>query len=172
MSTQDDLFRKSQKTEFWEKLNAGDVQCCPTCNRTAMACKTTLNSTLTWMLIRLYRVSMERTGKPGGFIHVNDFSPGRHSTGRNFCIVHHWGLATSAEAEPDEDKNSSGYWRLTAKGIAFIMGELDIPKYIFVFGNKVINTGKDTWDVHAALKNKFSYSELMNVTELKGAPNA
>lgn len=159
--TQSTLFEKSAKQKFSENLFAGIKQYCPTCDRQALLTKSCLNSTLVWMLIRLYRVSLRDFNKPREWVHINKFSPRQHSSGRNFCIVHHWGLAISKSAAPEEDKKTAGEWRLSEIGVEFIKREIRIPKYLFIFNNKVVRKGTDMWGIDDALQKRFEYRELM-----------
>lgn len=159
--TQTSEVERTQKERFKRQLQTGQKQYCPTCDRQALLSKTSLNSTLTWMLIRLYRKSIKLYGQPKGWVHVNEFSPRQHSSGRNFCIVHHWDLAVSRGADNGADKRTAGEWRLTHVGVAFIQNELGIPKYLFVFNNKVVRPGTDIIWIEEALQKKFRYSELM-----------
>ena len=69
------------------------------------------------------------------------------------------------EAKPkgkDEDKRASGLWRLTPHGHDFIRRRITMPKYAFVFDNKLIKHSKEQVDAVQALGKKFSYDELMN----------
>lgn len=159
MTTQDSMFEQNQYERFWTRLHNQERQICPCCKRLAVTWRLRIHSTLVHMLIKLYRVSLADHGKPDGWVHLNRFAPAR--TGNDFSIVKHWHLAEAMPADESEDKNSSGFYRLREVGVEFVENKMGIPKYMFVFDNKVVRPGTDIIWVKDALKKGFKYSDLM-----------
>ena len=82
---------------------------------------------------------------------------------RNFSQLILWHLITPMhQNEEDEEKRASGSWKATEKGIAFALGKIEIPKYVFTLDNKLIAVSEETISVHKALSMKFSYADLMS----------
>lgn len=80
---------------------------------------------------------------------------------KSMATLHHWGLLESKPNE-DPDKKGSGFWRLTQRGRDFLRRKILLPKYAFVFDNKLVKFSKEQVDVVKALGKKFSYEELMS----------
>ena len=83
---------------------------------------------------------------------------------KSMATLHHWGLLETKPKNVDEDKRGSGLWRLTPVGRDFIYRRILMPKYAFVFDNKLIKHSSEHIDAVQALGKKFSYEELMNTT--------
>jgi hypothetical protein len=83
---------------------------------------------------------------------------------KSMSTLQHWGLLESKTKGMDEDKRGSGLWRLTPQGYGFIYRQILMPKFAFVFNNKLIKYSKEQVDVIQVLGKKFSYEELMTTT--------
>lgn len=81
---------------------------------------------------------------------------------KSMATLHHWGLLEAKPKKDDEDKRASGLWRLTPRGHDFIRRRTTMPKYAFVFDNRLIKVSKEQVDVVQTLGKKFSYEELMS----------
>jgi hypothetical protein len=156
------LFAVDQRENFWKRLGLGEDVECPCCRRMGRQAKLKIHSTLAFMLVKLYRSSMELHGQPTGWVHLQAFSPPNHTTGRDFSITKHWLLAEPKAAGEDEDKRSSGMWRLTDYGVKFVEGKIRIPVNMMVFDDKIMGVSDDVQNVEEALGNKFSYKELFS----------
>lgn len=147
------------KGRFEHELSEKNEAYCECCQRRARVNKLKIHSTLALMLARLYWQSV-KTGED--WVHIEKFRPPNHGSGRDFCIVKHWGLAIGKPAEDEGDKHSSGMWKLTPDGISFVRGELAIPKYKFVYDDKTVKHSTEITLIKECLNNKFSFEELMN----------
>jgi len=76
-----------------------------------------------WKLVRLHRLDL---ASPGKFFHVSEFDVlgGRGESG----TLSVWGLVEE-RANEDVKKKTSGFWRLTREGEAFVRLETELPKY-------------------------------------------
>jgi len=83
---------------------------------------------------------------------------------KSMATLHHWELLENKPKKDDEDKRSSGFWRLTQKGRDFLRHKITVPKHAFVFDTKLIKFSREHTSVVTALGKKFSYEELMNTT--------
>jgi hypothetical protein len=79
------------------------------------------------------------------------------------ATLHHWGLLETKK-NTDKKVRGSGLWRLTPLGRDFIYRHVTLPKYAFVFNNRLEKYSEEQVDVVQALGKKFSYEELMNTT--------
>lgn len=155
------------RNTFNKKLESNGEATCPCCQRRARVNRLKVHSTLAAMLVRLHRLSMLNNGRADAWVHIEAFRPLKHASGRDFCIVKHWNLAEPRPANEDEDKNSSGYWRLTPMGQLFVQNDILIQKHAFVFDNRVLNFSGETTSIIESLGNKFSYQELMEWNGIK-----
>jgi hypothetical protein len=82
---------------------------------------------------------------------------------KSMATLHHWGLLETKK-NADKKVRGSGLWRLTPLGRDFIHRHITLPKYAFVFNNRLEKYSEEQVDVVQALGKKFSYEELMNTT--------
>jgi len=129
---------------------------CPCCGRWGKINPYQITSTQAKGLIWMY------TNFPRDcWIDLGD-APGWLLRAKTMTTVKWWGLIEpAAKDENDAGKKASGKWRLTDKGRAFVIGRTLIPKYTFIFGNGCFGYSETMVDIRDALKNKFSYEELM-----------
>lgn len=145
--------------KFKADLATYDSAVCLCCHRSARVAKLRVHSTLARMLISIYVYSKDMDG---GWVHLESFRPKKHGSGRDFCILKHWGLTQPKAAAIDEDKNSSGYWRLTEAGRLFVEGGSRISKNIFTLDDMVIKKSDEQVSIQDCLTKKFSWQELIN----------
>lgn len=91
-------------------------------------------------------------------IHLDNFTV--LAKDRNFNQLVNWGLIRP-EINDDGSKRASGYWHPTQLGIDFVMGRIEIPKYIITCENELIGTKGPMMNVTEALRNKFNYTQLI-----------
>ena len=134
----------------------GDGGKCPCCRRWGKINGYQINSTqvrgMIWMLKNFRKNAWVDLGKAPKWV----------LRSKSMATLHHWDLLEAKPKGKDEDKRASGLWRLTPHGHDFIRRRITMPKYAFVFGNKLIKHSKEQVDAVQALGKKFSYEELMN----------
>ena len=79
----------------------------------------------------------------------------------DYAKLRFWGLLQSSSDEPEEDKKSSGFWKITDKGKKFVENSITIKEKAYLFNNKCYGFTGEEINIVQALGNKFSYSELM-----------
>jgi hypothetical protein len=140
----------------FQKVIRGDGGKCPCCRRWGKINGYQINSTQTrgmiWMLKNFRKNEWIDLGKAPKWI----------LRSKSMATLHHWGLLEAKPKKDDEDKRASGLWRLTPRGHDFIRRRTTMPKYAFVFDNRLIKVSKEQVDVVQALGKKFSYEELMS----------
>ena len=124
---------------------------CPCCGQFAKVYHRSLNCGMVVSLIRMYR----RFGLE--WQHIPTTIPARsREEGKLAC----WGLIEDSD-ETREDGGRAGYWRVTQKGKAFILGELKVPKYINVYDGVCLGLDGEMVSIKDCLGTKFDLQELM-----------
>lgn len=137
---------------------------CPCCGRYAKVYKRPLMATQARFLIWMYK----KSGPGCPWIHPDHHKDditrilGRIGQSEHSKLKY-WGLLEERPKEDkDEDKKSTGYWRITEKGKQFVRREIKVPaKAVVLFGDQIGFDG-DQVDIVNALDTKFSYNDLMN----------
>ena len=134
-------------------LEGGKPWHCPTCGRFTKVYRRKLNSTVAKQLIHLYK-----SGGDKEFLHskyfVNGTGSGDLTKGKYFKLI-------ESASNYDKGKKNSGLWRLTQLGIDFVLGSSKIPKYIFIFNDKVQGVSQIEVGIQESLGEKFNYQQLM-----------
>ena len=131
---------------------------CPCCGKLCKVVNRTFSSIMAYTLIWLVR-EYERTGR---WVHVNTAAPKAIVASNEVSRMIHWGLVMPLPNKVDEDKRTSGYWAPTQAGIDFVYQRSVVTKTLSIFNNQVISRSQATLTIRGALKNKFSYAELMS----------
>ena len=111
-----------------ENFDAGTN--CPACHQTVRLYK----RSLTMAHVR----ALKQLAQWGGYhkaIHVYEMDRKQqtHVTQTNFQLMAYWGLISQAGPRDLDTGNTSGYWNVEKKGIDFIQGNAQIPKYVHIF---------------------------------------
>lgn len=126
---------------------------CPCCTQFVKLYKRKLNSGMAITLIRIYRYSM-------GWVPVKDFLRlNKWHNGHDWTLLRFWGLMEEKQHEPGE--NSSGQWKITAKGINFVLNQTTVPKRLLMYNQSGYGFEGGETSITEALGNKFNYQELM-----------
>jgi len=101
---------------------------CPCCGQTVGAYKRNLTSAHARNFLRMLKAGKDN------FHHYKEVSDGE---GTDFSKPKYWGLLIK---KPNEDPKmiSSGFWKLTDKAILFIKGSIGLPKYAYVYNDRVL----------------------------------
>lgn len=130
------------------RLDAGEH--CPLCGQMAKMYRRKINATMARTLITFYRTAgMD-------FFHAPELAGDTHEISQLVW----WGLVEE-EARARPDGGRAGWWRVTTKGRAFVLGVLNVPKYAKIYDSKVYNLEGDPITIKDALGSKFSFQELM-----------
>lgn len=142
---------------------------CPCCTQFVKLYKVKLNTGMAYVLIQFYKAYLfKKPMAQDKWVHpIKDFK----TINGDYAKLRHWGLVEKMPEEETEnkkttdqedDKKGSGYWRITEKGKLFVQKQIKVTSNALLFNNKCYGvTGKDI-DIVEALRNKFSYSELMS----------
>jgi hypothetical protein len=146
------------KMQFRQELERGSHTDCPCCGRYAQIYRRKFHSSMAVQLIRLFA-----QGGASQFVHASNLIINNMAGIGDFTKAKYWGLIYPME-KPDDDaaRKTSGYWRLTSHGEAFVRGAIAIPREVTVFDDRVLAMGRETTTIRQALADKFDYSELLH----------
>ena len=139
--------------------NFDEGEDCPCCGQMVKRYKYNLFATSAMALIDLYKLEKE-TGV--FFHHISKFAEARKGRARasHFAELRFWGLAHPMDKKTATE-NSSGMWRMTDLGRAFVERRTGVPKSVMVFNNKFQGLTGEIINIKQALGNKFDYEEVM-----------
>lgn len=133
--------------ENWE-----DGTTCPCCKQFVKLYRRKTTSSAAKSLINLFH-------HPDEWVHWRDFVDAS-ATG-DFARLRYIGLVEKMTEPEPEDKSSTGFWKITPNGRAFVKGHYKISKYMHVYNDHVYKYSGPLVDIMDCLGEKFSYSELM-----------
>lgn len=141
--------------DFVDTLLTGEHLDCPTCGRHAQIYKRTLHHSVAMQLIQLHKL-----GGDWQYVHASALILKNQAGSGDLGKAKYWGLIEQMHHESDKTK-SSGYWKLTQQGVAFVKGVLTIRKYARVFDDELIDLTGDHVTIEQCLGERYSYEELM-----------
>jgi hypothetical protein len=126
---------------------------CPCCRQLAKVYDRSLHKGMIEGLVKMWRIHQDN------WAHVPS-TEGLSKLGGEFARMRFWGLIEEA-TEKREDGGRAGWWRITEFGRRFILGEVSVPKTIYLYDNEVQgSTQGEQIFVYSPL-GKFRYDELM-----------
>lgn len=75
-------------------------------------------------------------------------------------LTQHWGLIEEELVRKPEG-GRTGYWRLTPLGVEFVLDEVKLPKYVYLYNNQCVTTDGPLVTIHDVLQQQFNYEEMM-----------
>ena len=145
------------------RANFDEGCACPACGQFVKRYKRKLNAGVAVFLIGLYRLHMRGASD----IHINDVAAELKRSAdlkpsSDYGILKHWELiAEVPKPGSDNDRKTSGVWKITKKGLLFAEGREAIPKYLFIFNQQPQGFSFEQTTIIEALGQKFNYNELM-----------
>ncbi len=128
---------------------------CPCCDQYVKIYKRKLMVKPIKLLVSLYKMNR-------GYHHVYDMSGEKVTTGLgDFAKIKYWGLIEE-KPNTDEKKRTSGYWKITQKGVDFIEGKISVPKYVLIYNAKKYGVDDEKTITITDILENFNYKELMN----------
>lgn len=153
------------RSAFRDKLNDGVS--CPCCQRYAKRYRRAINATMAGALCALVArrnkgqewVRAEEVGADLRALPAFERVSYPHGEIGKLAFPA-WGLVESKPSSEPSKKNT-GLWRATARGAAFVRGDLTVPKYLFVYDNHVDAVSTEEVSIRQCFKANFSYEELL-----------
>jgi hypothetical protein len=141
---------------------------CPCCDQFAKVYPRRINSIMARWAIALYKAMHDPRegslldGGPG-WVHVDklaNYTSGTAIRTGDYGKLRWWDLV-EAMPNDDPDKRNSGFWRLTPKGVAFVLGKITVTKTANVYADTLLGMEGEQVSIESCLGKKFSYREIM-----------
>lgn len=148
----------SLKQDFFVKLRAGAEMDCPCCGRYAKVYRRKIHRNMVRQALTLYRL-----GGAWNYIHTDELARATEkgsTRDSGFTSLAYWGLI-EPKLHDGGEKRTSGFWRLTERGVDFLRGRVRLPKYALVYDNRVLGFEGDMTDAKDAYGAMFNFEELM-----------
>lgn len=156
-----------EEAKQWLRDRLEDGAKCPCCTQYAKTYTRQLNSGMAASLLAIYQRTKQLAPKDG-WLHIpKDFVGADKKLAtvlgnREYARLRYWGLLEHNDGpNADSDTKGSGVWRLTKLGEDFVLGEVEVPKWIALYDNRVMKRASEKTDIRHALGTRFSYDELM-----------
>lgn len=161
-----DLVERSAVSAIRQKIKAHEREgCfCPVCEGIVKVYRRKLNSTMARQLITTYRLQYDANGNSRGVEWVDIFTICKDTAvaGGDFAKLVYWGLIEQMPHEAGDDgKKTSGMWRITDKGISFVLGHRGVKNAVFLLNGEVVGWDDKPATIKTALGEHFDYNELM-----------
>lgn len=149
-----------KEAKDWLRARLGKGERCPCCNQLAKMYERKLYSSMAAAIIYFYK-SFDHSK----FHHKSELLKNKALAttlgGGDFAKLALWGLIEEKPKDTSEDKRTSGYWKITHKGIDFVLGKVSLPSHVRIYDGKVFGFKGDKVLVTDCLGKRFSYTELM-----------
>lgn len=143
-----------------EKMKEGSK--CPACNQHVKLYKKKVDSQMAFFLIKLFTLTKKNPTRE--YFHVQDDINVSMKVSGSWAKLRYWELIEEQSKDTsDVQKRTSGMWRITNKGMMYVEGNLNIPKYVKLYNQTFFGYEGERTSIHQALKEKFNYQELMNM---------
>lgn len=131
---------------------------CPACDRFVKIYHRTLNAGIAVNLFGFYKAEKEA---PGQYIHVyENMKAGEKLFNMEYAKLAYWKLIEKKPHTPGE-KKSSGFWRITNKGMDFANDLITVPTKAEIYDDRVVGFSEEHINITKALGKKFDYMVLM-----------
>jgi hypothetical protein len=148
-----------------ETLKKGTT--CPLCSQHVKMYWKKIDSLMAYYLMRLYKLTKYESGQNAGsdaaYFHVDDRIKIPNKLGGGWAKLRHWGLIEEMPKDPDDTtKRTSGYWKITLKGISFVDMRTTVPEYVKLYNGRSHGYDGDLVGFNHCLGSGFDYIELLN----------
>jgi len=141
-----------QDARAWLREQRQEGVHCPCCNQLAKIYKRPINSSMATSIIAMYRAARLQYQHIPTTTGRNDGEPGK---------LRYWGLIEEELEVRRDDGGRAGWWRVTPKGEQWILGQLLVPKYAYIYDARLLEVDGPPTSIRSALGSKFNYEELM-----------
>ena len=134
---------------------------CPCCNQFVKLYKRPFNSGMAYSLILIYKLHLKY---PNEWIHLQEKFATEYKLNSNsmdYSQLERWELTERMRGIREDGSSCVGFWRITQKGIRFVLRKTTIPKRVHIYNDKVYGFSGEEIYIEKGLSNKFDYSELM-----------
>lgn len=156
-----DLFGSPEKylaklRSDWRNTIENDGGHCPCCDRWGKVSPQSMSETMALALLWLSRADAD----VHGWVDVPKSAPRWMLRGKTYTTMARWGLIEKGSRE-DASKKSDGYWRVTAKGWAFLRGQVSVPQKVYTYNNTVEGYSEKVVYFRDCFGKYFDYETVM-----------
>lgn len=140
---------------------------CPVCDQYVKEYRRNVDCSMAYTLILLYRYALNHGKKE--WIHalqylnsIENIPHTLHTCGiSKLC---YWELLKKRRDIKREDGcKHTGFYRVTKKGAYFVERKIKIPKYVYLYNNKIKRFSTEYISIDFSLGKKFNYQEIMKI---------
>lgn len=136
---------------------------CPCCDKFAKRYKRRLNGAVVRSLAWLVLASDDpRIAEAGGWVDVPKHGPRWMMRGNPHPKLALWGFAERRPIDDESSSRSSGVWRPTSLGRAFVDGSIDAPAHLYEYLSEVQAFAEQRVRFSEVLDVAFDYRALMD----------
>lgn len=133
---------------------------CLCCGQTVKLYKRSITSSMAYSLIKYSE------NQVGAYKHAQTYFHERghmYAGGGDFPKLRFWGLIEKRGDSKEDGNPNSGYYAITQKGLNFVNNDITVPKYMYIYLNKVRKQSEEQVNIVESLGNSFRYSDLVSV---------
>jgi hypothetical protein len=149
-----------KEAKDWLRARLDKGERCPCCQQLAKMYERKLYSSLAAALIYFYR-----NFDHSKFHHKSELLKNKNLAttfgGGDFAKLSLWGLIEEKPKGATEDKRTSGYWKITQKGVDFVLRKSQLPSHVRIYDGRIFGFKGSHVSIVDCLKEKYSYEELM-----------
>lgn len=149
----------------WLKENlSADGKVCPCCNQFVKIYKRKINKSMAESLVLFYQKQIPNRETYFNLTQLREMDKRFISCligGGDFAQFAHWKIIESKPRSKGKDTRTSGYWRMTKKGIDFAEGKIHVPQHILLYNQTLLGFSDEMVLIRDCFKEPFRYSELM-----------
>ena len=133
---------------------------CPCCGRYVKLYKRKLTSSMVQALILIYKYFKLN---PESWLHVENYLKQQNISAAirgDFPKLRYWGLLEKQIDKREDGSGRVGYYKVSQKGIDFINGRIEVPRFVFIYNQTVERFSEEKTGIKKALGDKFSFDEI------------
>jgi len=130
---------------------------CPCCGLYVRLYKRKLNSSMARGLIAMHCAAGTN------YINIYDGLPIANVAARQLPTTRYWKMVERPDVHKTDRNPRSGLYRLTSRGVDFVLNRIWAPRHVFVYNDRVRKIGDEHTCVTEALGDHFNYAELMGL---------
>lgn len=139
---------------------------CPCCSQTAKVYSRSINGAMAHALLLIALGTRDGESDADGWLHVPTFLSRKTRAvtvrGGDFAKLRYWDLLEEQVGVREDGSSRVGFWRVTEKGLLFVLSRIKLPKYALVYNNKLLGFDGPDVGIRACLGRKFDYDEILS----------
>jgi hypothetical protein len=133
---------------------------CPVCQQNVKMYWKKIDSQMAYHLIKIHKLSKTVNKE---YFHVENDLDIPLKVGGAWAKLRWWGLIEEKPKDADNTTSrTSGYWKITDRGIRFVTKQMTLPMYVKLYNGKARGSDGKQVTIEDCLADKFNYVELIN----------